>query len=66
MSETATLVCAWCDVYARVPCEMRDESGRVFQTWTKCAHCGRTELGFKKGYRAPIPKKDRIDVSFPF
>jgi hypothetical protein len=31
------------------------------------ATTGRTELGFKKGYRTAIPKEtDRIDVSFPF
>jgi hypothetical protein len=54
-----TMVCAWCDVYARVPCEMRDDRGRVIMTWAKCAYCGRTELRLGKlGRQTPIPKRE--------
>lgn len=50
------IVCAWCDVYARVPCAQRDEQGRAFIEWTACAYCGRTELRFGKlGRQTPIP-----------
>jgi len=31
MTKTNEWVCAWCDVDNRVPCEMRDENGVVFQ-----------------------------------
>jgi hypothetical protein len=59
------MVCAWCDVYARIPCEMCDDQGRVISTWTKCAYCERSELRFRKlGRQTPIPKQaanDRID-----
>ena len=50
-------VCAWCDVYAREVCALRDDQGRPFQTWTCCAYCGRTELRLGKlGRQTPIPK----------
>jgi hypothetical protein len=49
------LVCAWCDVDARVPCETRDDKGELITSWTKCAYCGRTELGPKLGRQTPIP-----------
>jgi hypothetical protein len=50
------MVCAWCDVEDRVPRALRDENGRVFQTWTECARCGRTELRVGKlGRQTPIP-----------
>jgi hypothetical protein len=51
-------VCAWCDVYARLECEARDDQGRLIQSWTKCAYCGRTELRFGKlGRQTPIPQQ---------
>jgi hypothetical protein len=46
------MVCAWCDVYARVPCEARDDRGNLVTGWTKCAYCGRTELGRRRGRSA--------------
>jgi hypothetical protein len=57
------LVCAWCDVDARVPCETRDDQGRVAQTWTKCAYCGRTELKNRvRGGNGPqIREQNQID-----
>jgi hypothetical protein len=62
------LVCAWCDVSARVPCHMRDDQGRIVSSWTRCAYCGRTELRFGKlGRQTPIPKdKPRAPKGFPF
>jgi hypothetical protein len=42
------LVCAWCGVNCREQRNMRDEDGRVIQSWTVCAYCGRTELIFRK------------------
>jgi hypothetical protein len=57
-----TMVCAWCDVDARVEREMRDANGVVFQTWTVCAYCGRSELRLGKlGRRTPIPQKATDD-----
>jgi hypothetical protein len=51
------MVCAWCDVYARVECNTADENGRIVSSWTACAYCGRTELRFKKlGRQTPLPK----------
>ena len=55
-------VCAWCDVYARVPCAQYDDQGRPFIEWTACAYCGRSELRFGKlGRQTPIPKKATDD-----
>jgi hypothetical protein len=52
-------VCAWCDVYNRIECEARDESGQLVSAWTKCAYCGRTELRFgRRGHTTPVPKGD--------
>jgi len=61
------LVCAWCDVYNRVPCEMRDENGVVYQTSTKCAYCGRSELRLGRlGRQTPIPPVKEPPEGFPF
>ena len=52
-------VCAWCDVSVRVPCNLRDDQGRIVSTYTCCAYCGRTELRFGKlGRQTPIPKDE--------
>src|SRR6516225_4672956 len=52
-------VCAWCDVSVRVPCNLRDDQGRIVSTYTCCAYCGRTELRFGKlGRQTPIPKEE--------
>ena len=52
-------VCAWCDVNVRVPCNLRDNQGRIVSTYTCCAYCGRTELRFGKlGHQTPIPKDE--------
>jgi hypothetical protein len=60
-------VCAWCDVYCRIPCEERDENGVVFQTSTRCAYCERTELRLgKRGYQTPIPPAREPPEGFPF
>jgi hypothetical protein len=38
------LVCAKCGVYCREVRVQTGEEGRVFQQWTVCAYCGRSEL----------------------
>jgi hypothetical protein len=61
------LVCAWYDVYNRVPREMRDENSCVTQQWAECAYCGRTELRFGKlGRQTPLPKPPTPPEGFPF
>jgi hypothetical protein len=52
------LVCAYCDVYARVPCDTRDDQGRIHVSWTACAYCGRTELRLGKLGRQTPPPRD--------
>jgi hypothetical protein len=54
-SDIIEMVCAWCDVSNRVEQVMRVD-GRVVQSWTCCAYCGRTELRRGKlGRQTPIP-----------
>jgi hypothetical protein len=54
-----SMVCAWCDMYARVSREQRDDQERVICEWAECAYCGRTELRFGKlGRQTPIPKPE--------
>jgi hypothetical protein len=55
MKKMAEWVCAWCDVYNRIECEARDKDGSLVSSWTKCAYCGRCELGPKRGHQTPIP-----------
>jgi hypothetical protein len=52
-----SMVCAWCDVYARVECNATDENGIIISSWCVCAYCGRSELRFNKlGHQTPLPK----------
>jgi hypothetical protein len=61
------VVCAWCDVYNRIPREIRDDEGRVISSETCCAYCGRTELRFGKlGRQTPIPPYKRPPEGYPF
>ena len=61
------LVCAWCDVYCRVERVLRDDDGRVIQTSTVCAYCGRSELRFgKRGRQTPIPAPPAPPDGLPF
>ena len=59
-----TMVCAWCDVYARVEREYRldlDDGPHTISS-TVCAYCGRSELRFGTlGRQTPIPKKTDDD-----
>lgn len=60
------LVCAWCDVYARVPCETRDDQGHVVQSWTKCAYCGRTASLRKARPANPDPAGVGLNAHAPY
>jgi hypothetical protein len=63
------LVCAWCDVYARVEREYRVDydDGPHTISYTVCAYCGRTELRRGKlGRQTPIPEPSTPPEGFPF
>jgi hypothetical protein len=56
------MVCAWCDVYARVERAQYDDEGRPFIIWSACAYCGRSELRLgKRGRQTPIPEEEVDD-----